>query len=195
MTDSTTDETGARDRFRFLELAEKKFSFLNSLGFKVSQRESTLLRFESSRVFVEVYHEDYSYHVGLDLGRLLEGEVYSLHELLTLVAPAELVHARCQAATPEVLERCLSTIAALVDKQCRPLLLGDPAAFASLRSTVAPLRARSTLQAQLGSIIRRADSAWEAKDLPLAMTLYEQAEPALERSRARRLAYLRKKAL
>lgn len=179
------------ERPSFAEIAEINFLFLISLGFKMTRCDATLLRFESPAVFVDIYYDPLSHHVGLDLGLLRESSAFSLHEVLTFLAPAELASARCQASNSEMLERCLSEIASLVDNQCQPLLRGDLAAFASLRSIVAPMRMRATLEAQFGAVIDRADRAWEAKDLQLAMALYEKAQPALDDIRVRRLAYLR----
>jgi hypothetical protein len=140
-----------------------------------------------------VYHGRSSYQIGLELGRLHHGDRYSLHELLTAVAPDEVGRARCQTSDPKVLERCLSAIADVVAKKCGPLLGGDAVSFENLRSSVAPMRKTATLQARFGAILDRADQAWEAKDLRLATDLYQQAEPALNETRCRRLKYLRHK--
>lgn len=180
-------------RLDFVDLALKAFGFLLDGGFSVARRDETLLRFESSDVFVNVYHGRSSYEVGLELGRLQEGEMYSLHEVLTAVAPGEVQRARCQTTDREMLARCLDVIAEKVEQRCQLLLAGDSIAFEKLRSAVAPQRKAITLEAQFGAIVDRADRAWEAEDLHAAMNLYEQAIPALDRKGARRLQYLRER--
>lgn len=180
-------------RLGFVDLALKAFAFLLDIGFEVVRCEETSLRFESSTVFVNVYHGRCSYHIGLELGRVQEGDLYSLYEILTAVAPYEIEKARWQTTNSKVLERCLSAIAEIINQECRPLLSGAPSAFDSLRSIVGPLRRAATLQAKFGATMDRADRAWEDKDMRLAEDLYKEAEAALDEKRTRRLNYLRSK--
>ena len=177
-------------RLGFIELALSSFAFLLRIGFDLVRREPTRLVFESPVVFVNVYHGRSSYQVGLEIGRLEAGDKYSLHELLAAVAPSEVERARCQTSDPEVLERCLASIAAIVARTCGSLLAGDADAFEDLRVAVAPRRKAVTLEAQFGAVVHRADQAWEAKDLGRAEELYQRAEPALDETRRRRLRYL-----
>lgn len=193
VTSSSSAAATSEGRLGFVDLALEAFAFLLEKGFAVARRDETLLRFESSDVFVNVYHGRSSYQVGLELGRLQEGDLYSLHEVLTAVAPEEVQRARCQTTDREILARCLQAIAEVVEQRCRRLLAGDSIAFEELRSAVAPRRRALTLQAQFGPIMDRADRAWEAKDLRAAMDLYEQATPALDKKRVRRLQFLRER--
>jgi hypothetical protein len=190
MNDSSVDGGGA-GRLGFVDLVLKTFSFLRGLGFEVGRRETTLVRFESGTMFVNVYHGRSSYQVGLELGRIAEGEMYSLHEILRSFAPAEVEVALCQTTDPVVLERCLATMAWIVEKNCGSLLAGDRGAFKRLDSVTARSRRSATIQAQFGAIVDRADRAWENKDFALAAELYEKASPALDETRMRRLAFLR----
>lgn len=180
-------------RLGFARLAQRAFDFLLPLGFEVVRKEGTFLRFESPTVFVNVYHGRFSYQVGLELGRVESGEMYSLHELLAAIAPGEVKRARCQTTDSRVLDRCLSAIAEIVDRECRPLLAGDASAFDSLRAAIAPARTAVTLKAQFGALLDRADRAWEAKDFREALDLYRKAEPALDQARRRRLQYMSKR--
>lgn len=177
-------------RLGFIELALRAFTFLLRTGFSVVRREPTRLVFESDEVFVNVYHGRSSYQVGLEIGRLEDGDKYSLHEILAAVAPTEEERARCQTSDPEVLGRCLSSIADVVARTCGSLLAGDAGAFENLGAAVAPRRKAVTLDAEFGAILDRADQAWEAKELGRAQELYQKAMPALDETRRRRLTYL-----
>lgn len=184
---------GGAGRLGFVDLALKAFAFLLRLGFVVTRRDGTLVRFERDNVFVNVYHGRSSYQVCLELGRVPQNDIYWLHELLSATAPAHIDQARWQTADPEVLGRCLSSIGATIEQCCGPLLNGDTDAFEKLRAAAAPGRRAATLQAQFGAIIDRADKAWESKDLSKAAALYEKSEPGLDATRVRRLEYLRKR--
>lgn len=189
MSFSAPPEGGA-GRLGFVALVMKCFAFLLRLGFAAVRREDTLVRFESDTVFVNVYHGRSSYQVGLELGRIQEGDTYSLYEVLSAVAPGEIERARCQTMDPAVLERCLAAIADTVERECKTLLAGDAAAFEQLRLVTSPMRQAATIQAQFGAIIDRADRAWDAKDFGQAADLYERATPGLDETRTRRLQYL-----
>lgn len=178
----------------FVAAALRAFAFLEHLGFAVVRREPTLIRFESESVFINVYHGRSSYQVGLELGRLQRGELYSLHEVLGGMAPNDLDRARCQTADPATLARCLTSIADTVERNCQLLLVGNDRAFERLDSVVAPMRKSTTLQAKFGAILDRADKAWDQKNLSEAASLYERAAPALDEMRRRRLKYLRSRA-
>lgn len=183
--------SGVQGRLGFIDLAQSAFAFLLRIGFEVVRREPTRLIFESPSVFVNVYHGRSSYQVGLEIGRLDDARhKYSLYEVLLALAPSEVEKATCQTTDRGVLERCLSSIADVVERSCGSLLAGDAGAFEDLRLAVAPRRKAVTLQAQFGAILDRADQAWEAKDLPRAKEFYQKAETALDEPRRRRLRYL-----
>jgi hypothetical protein len=163
------------------------------LGFSAVREESTLIRFESPSIFVNVYHGRASHAVGLELGRIHQGDMYSLHEVLAAVSPADADQARFQASDPGELERCLSKVASTIKEKCTALLTGDETAFAELHSIAAKIRQTATMQAQFGAILTTADKAWQNKDWSAALTLYERAELGLSDTQRRRLEYLRRK--
>jgi len=192
MMNSQADKKG---RLGFADLTLKTFAFLVKMQFRIVKRTETFVRFENDVVFINVYHGRSSYQVGLEIGRIGLSELYSFYEVLSFVAPDEIEKARFQALTYDVLEQCLSKIAATVDQQCRNLLSGDDDDFQALRLTALNLRKKTTLQAQFGGKINGADKAWEAKEYVKAAELYKAAEPALDKTRRRRLIYLNRKLL
>lgn len=189
---STGDKaSNGQGRLGFIDLALRAFAFLLRIGFEVVRREPTRVVFESPTVFVNVYHGRSSYQVGLEIGSLADARhKYSLYEVLAALAPSEVEKASCQTTDPELLERCLSSVADVVGRTCGSLLAGNVDAFEDLRVAVAPRRKAVTLQAEFGAILDRADRAWEAKDLHRAKELYQRAETALDGTRRRRLKYL-----
>jgi hypothetical protein len=186
--------SGGQGRLGFIDLALSAFTFLLRLGFELIRREPTRLVFESPSVFVNVYHGRSSYQVGVEIGRLDDARhKYSLYEVLAVLAPSEVEKATCQTTDPIILDRCLSSIADVVERTCGPLFAGDVGAFEDLRLAVAPRRKEVTVRAQFGAILDRADQAWEAKDLRRAKEFYQKAETALDEPRRRRLEYLMKR--
>ena len=184
---------GGAGRLGFVDLVLKAFAFLLRRRFVVALSEDTLVRFEKDNVFVNIYHGHSSFQVGLELGRLHDCDVYSLYELLSAVAPSDIDRAQCQTADPNLLRRCLESIADTIERNCGALLAGDGKAFEELRSVVSPQRQAVTLHAQFGAILDRGDRAWDLKDLNQAAALYEKGAPALDETRKRRLEYLKKR--
>jgi hypothetical protein len=180
-------------RLRFAALAREAFSFLSEIGFEVVRAEPTLVRWEGHDVFVTCYHGRASYQVGLELGRLDREERFSLHEVLTAVAPQEVKKARYQAVEPAVLARCLNDIADTVRTHAAGLLAGERSAFESLQAATSAARRSATLWAQFGAVIDEADLAWQGGDRGRAADLYESAAPALDNARRRRVNYVRHK--
>lgn len=177
---------------RFPDLALDAFAFLGDIGFRVVRREALLVRLASDAVSVTIYVGRSSFQVGLEVGRTDRPEIYSLHEVLMAFAPEDIAKARCQAVDYNVLVRCLSAIAKTIRACCRDLLEGDSEAFATLRETASGLRRATTLEAQYGATIDDADRAWRENARDTAAALYAEAEPALNETRRRRLAYMRR---
>jgi hypothetical protein len=188
----TPDEPG-EGRYGFISLVLRELAFLPQLGFSVVLRESTRVRFESERVFVNVYHGRQSHAVGVELGLTRDGELYNLFEVFSACAPEDLDRARYQASDADELERGLRKVAHTMEEKCRLVLEGDESAFVKLREVAEQLRKAATQQAQFGAILSRADQAWDDKDWGAARSLYERAEPTLNSTQRRRLEYMRKK--
>ena len=102
---------GSEGRLDFTTFVLREFAFLFQLGFSVARKESTLVRFESKTCFPNVYHGRSSHAVGVELGRIRQGDMYSLYEVLAAVSPANVDRARFQVSDPAELERCLSLVA------------------------------------------------------------------------------------
>ena len=188
-----TQEESAQGRLRFAELVPKAFAFLLRIGLIVVRREATLVRFESDAVFVNIYHGRASYQIGVEIGRLNSQEKYSLHELLMAFAPDEVDKARYQTGKADLLKQYLTELASTIDAKCRDVLVGDADAFEVLERVTSVSRQAATLQAEYGAIVDQADKAWEDKNLDRAATLYEASQPALDKTRRRRLEYLRER--
>lgn len=177
----------------FDHLALDAFAFLAEMGFKVVERTPTFVRLERGEVFVQLYHGRSSHQVGLELGREAHGQLFSLNEVLVAFAPDLAEQARYQATEPDVLERCLRSVAKTLREQATEVLLGEDAAFLILSQTATKVRRTATLGAQYGAILDQAERAWTDGDRERAAELYEKAEPALDETGRRRLVFVRDK--
>ena len=176
----------------FVALTKKAFEFLLKLDFVVTKTDTALVRYESSKVFINIFQERLSYHIDAEIGRIAEGDLYSLYETLSVMAPSEINCSKYQTTDPEVLERCLKDIADVFERYLKHLLLDENSVFDKLQAGVSRSRLAYTLKAQFGPIIDKADRAWEAKEMGQALSLYSEAEQGLDETRIKRLEYLRK---
>jgi len=188
--------TGAdRGRLGFPQAVAREFAFLEStFGFRQVKESTTLVRYESDRLFLNVFHGRGSYEIGLELGRLSRPEVhYRLPLMVSALAPSYAGRKEFQASSRDGVERCVTELARTLKRYCRAVLRGDAEALRKVEKAARVQSERVTLQAQFGAIIDLADQAWETKDFPRAKELYEKAEKALDTTRKRRLEYLSEK--
>lgn len=183
-----------RERLGFTEAVKASFHFLEAeYGFQRVREEVTFVRYESSTVFVNVFHSRGSYEVGVEVGKRVNPEHrYRLPEMLSALAPNFSGQTWFQASSPEGVRSSVSEVARLASLFCAPIMSGEEEAFAKVDTAAKVEGERVTLQMQFGAIINRADEAWEKKELESALDLYRRAEPALDVTRRRRFEYLLK---
>ncbi len=181
-----------RDQLGFAEAVMREFVFLEaSYGFRRIKEVTTYVRYESEFLFLNVFHGRGSYEIGVELGRLSDPAVhYRLPSLIVGLAPGYSGRTVFQASERRAVENCVAQVAHALRTHCGAALSGDAEALRLVEKVATAESERETLQAQFGAIIERADQAWEAKNLRLATDLYQQADPALNGTRGRRLKYL-----
>lgn len=119
------------EALKFPELAKRAFSFLLDRHFHVIREEATSLRYESSRVYVDVYRDYLSYHIDFTVGTLGHPkDRVSMFELTTLAGASPLTD--FQPLTAEQMEVDLAELARILDTYGRRALEGDPAIFEAL---------------------------------------------------------------
>src|ERR1700680_1402044 len=125
-----------RAKLGFQEAVLSGFKFLSEFGFRPVEQKVTFVRYESSQVFVNVYHGRASYELGVEVGRLTEPE-RKLH-VFTIVCWAGAAqaegfgqHVMFQVGTRTGVLEFVPKLAALVKKYAIALLQGDENAFHS----------------------------------------------------------------
>src|SRR5437867_2829688 len=121
-----------REALGFVPAAEDAFRFLiRDYAYRIVKTETTLLRYESDRLFVNVYRGRGSYELGFELGQHRERphqpEVF--YTLTDILDAAEVLTASgytlLQASTPERVERLVHELARVVQQHAGPVLRGD----------------------------------------------------------------------
>src|SRR2546430_3685910 len=78
-----------RARLRFRDCVLRDFQFLSEFGLRPVEEKTTFVRYESTNVFVNIYHGRASFELGVEVGRLAEP-----HEKVTLYDIVAWAHAQ-----------------------------------------------------------------------------------------------------
>jgi len=183
-----------RAKLGFKDAVLSSFKFLGEFGLRPIEEKVTFVRYESSEVFLNVYHGRASFEMGVELGRLKDPEK-ELH-IFTIVywAGAEKAegfgqHVMFQIGTLEGVQEFVPKLAVLVKKYAVPLLRGDEDSYRSALEFQARRFADEIKQGNSRVIRGKAEAAWHAKDYAQIVELYGPVRDDLNEVEAKKLAY------
>jgi hypothetical protein len=194
-----TEPGPERDRLGFAPAVVEAFAFLEEeYGFRRVATLVTYVRYESPKVFVNVFHGRASYELGVELG--LRGpdprqeDHYSLHEFLRFAAPpVSSQYKPFQVTRPETVATFVPVLADLLKSHAGPALVGDEKFFSELQAAVSRDRRALGTEMRLGAIRDRAVEAWQLKEYARFVSLLAPVEPDLTDLERRKLAYARRR--
>jgi hypothetical protein len=195
---ATIDPGPGRELLGFKEAALSSFAFLSSYGFKRVQEESTLVRYESKTVFVNVYHGRGSYEIGIEIGRLDRPEKYGLEYIVSEAGKAAWESegfgrsTMFQVSSRDGVQRFVPKVAELVKKYADHFLRGDHAFYDGLEKVNARRADEFTRQQGLARKRKTAEAAWQEKNYPKVVELYSSMREDLTSVEAGRLSYAAK---
>ena len=170
------------------------FRFLANFGLRPVEEKVTLVRYESSEVFVNVFHGRASYELGVEIGRLKDQDAkLSIFDIVRW-AGAEKgegfgQHVMFQVSSREGVREFVPKLAALVRKHAVPLLRGDEDAYCTALESRAKRYADEVKEGDLRVVRSKADAAWQAKDYAQVVELYGPVREELTEVEAKKLAY------
>ena len=189
-----------RARLGFKEAALSSFKFLNDFSFHLAQEKTTLLRYESPKVFVNVYHGRASFELGIEVGRLIEpNEKVTLYDMVAWAGAEKTEgfgqHVMFQVSTPEGVKEFVPKLAHLLQKYGAPFLEAKDNAYHSIRE----LRSRAAIdyekQVNLSNLRGKAEAAWRGKDYAQIVELYSSVREELTEVEAKKLTYAEQQVL
>jgi hypothetical protein len=185
-----------RRAFHFPEAVEANFGFLAGRGFKRVQGEETLVRFQSDRAYVNVYHGRKSFEVGLEIGPFQSVEApYSMSEIIRLVEANKADEYRNYSArSTEGVAEGVRQLAALFHRYVDAGLLKDPKLFESLLVGRETWKQGFALEVNLTQVRRKLEAAWHSKDYAKVVELLKPLRDALTPTELQKLDYAEKHA-
>ena len=188
-----------RHSLGFAESVKNAFSFLaENFGFRERVAAATLVRYESDKMFLNVYHGRQSYELGVEVGCLHDAEAYRYR--LPEVLGAFLGGVRhqnayyFQASDRGSVRRCAEAAASLVEQHYGAVLEGDPLALKRLEAFTSGRNDEYTREVVQRPTRDSAERAWQGKDYSTVVELYGSIRSDLTPVERKRLEYAEKQA-
>ena len=189
-----------RARLGFEDAVLPNFKFLADFGLRPVEENITFVRYESSEVFVNIFHGRASYELGVEIGRLKEpGTKLSIFDIVRSVGAEKAEgfghHVMFQVSSREGVRTFVPKLAALVREYALPFLRGDEHAYRSARESRAKRYTDEAREGNLRVVRSKADAAWQARDYAHVAELYGSIRQELTEVEAKKLAYAEQHAL
>jgi hypothetical protein len=194
-----------KDRWKlgFKEAALASFRFLRDYGLECAQSDVTFVRYDSPKIFVNVYHGRGSYELNVEIGRYEGSRKDSPMGLDAVLgwkrAPErKLLNTEVplfRAENPESLQEIVPRMAALFRKYAEPLLEADEESFKSFDEYCNLESIRLGERYTTGTTRWKAGRALQQKDWKQVIQSYESMREDLSQREAAELAYAQQQVL
>src|SRR5579872_581886 len=188
-----------KDRWKlgFKEAVLTNFQFLQDYGLECAQSDVTFVRYDSPKIFVNVYHGRGSYELNVEIGwhdgpqkespmsldAVLGWKRAPERKLLNTEVPL------FRAENPESLQEMVPKMAALFRKYAEPLLRADEESFESFDKYCNLESIRLGERYTTGTTRWKAARAFQRKDWKQVIQSYESMVEDLSQTEAAELAY------
>jgi len=187
-----------RRQLGFEDAVLASFAFLRTYGLKSVETGPTFVRFESRRVFANIYHGRASYEVGVEIGLKARREKYGLDYLVSWAGKAAWEAegfgrgTLFQVSSREAVQRIVPRVAEIVKKYGEPFLVSDPGFYEQLDEANRRASAEFTRKQHLDDVRKLAEAAWSQKKFSRVSELYQSIQEDLTTIESKRLSYARK---
>jgi len=189
------DDNRVTDRslLRFADEVKVHFAFLEPLGFCCTHSETTLVRFESSKLAINIYHGLQSYEISLEIECPQTLDTYSYGALLRLVDSEQAKQYRDYAThTVEGVAEGVRQLAERFRKCVDVGILNDSKLFSRLKLQRAEWARSYALETQLEQARKKAESAWREKDFEKVVQAFAPLQEHLNSSDLKKFEYAKK---
>ncbi len=184
-----------RTNLQFKESVLSNFNFLSELGFRAVEEKVTFVRYESSGIFLNIFHGRSSFEMNVEIGRLsnLNNANLSVFGIVDWARPTEAEdfgkNVMFQTSTREGVEKFVPQLARLIRKYAIPLLRNDEPSWIEALSIKADRWRSYVEETNPCSMREKAEAAWHAKDFALVIELYRPALHSLTEIELKRLKF------
>jgi hypothetical protein len=181
---------------QFADIAQDAFSFLKQLGFKLVQRDSERLQYETDQSIVVVEWDtrsgEINVFVGLQPKMSERQDMFSLNDLLNMLnEDAAKRKTPYQVAEENRLAPFLWKLAEDTRVHAQPALAGDRMFFRRLETFRSAQSQAHMRDMKLRGVRSEADKAWKERDFDKMINLYSSIESDLSEAERGKLDYAR----
>jgi len=183
----------------FTDAVRGNFGFMKDHGFKEVRAEDTIIRYETERVFLNVYHGRSSHELGIEVGLLETGgrdvHGYPLGAFVRLMDPEEGSRLRyfC-ATTPGEVGTGVQRLAVQVRHYVDRALKGDERIFSELAQQQREWASEFADEVAYNQVGPKAAEAFRQQNYRKAAELYESIRGKLTPAELKKLEYAKKHA-
>jgi len=194
-----TEPGQERYKLGFREEVLSQFNYLiTEYGFQCVKTEVTLVRYESQKVFINIYHGRASYELNVEIGLLINSFIlgeqnYTLTELVELEgAPNGTYQAYFQVSSQAGVKKFVPIIAKYVKEHAHNILIGDKSTFERLAQIRTQMSDKYLVKMTLDRVRPRAEEAWKDKRYREFVELYEPIKNDISPTESKKLVYAKK---
>jgi hypothetical protein len=188
------DATGGRESLRFAGEVERSFSWLERLGFRISEKTETLVRYQASTVEVMIYHGQSSFEIGVEIGPRSSADRFSMSELIRIKDPELAKQYRNPAATsPAAVSRFAKEQSVRFQQYGDLALHGDESVWDLLKGARITWSHEYASAASRSNTLLKAREAFRSRAFPEVVSLLEPLEGQLSIAEHRMLDIARRK--
>lgn len=189
-----------REKLGFKDAVLSSFKFLGEHGLRPVEEKMTFVRYESSEVFVNIYHGRASFELGVEVGRLAEpDEKVTLYDIVAEAGADKAEgfgqHVVFQVSSREGVQEFVPKLAHLVQKYGTPFLKADASAYSAVHEARSRGAVEYEKQVNLRDVRKKVEAAWHAKDYTQVVELYGPVRKELTEVEAKKLAYAEQQVL
>jgi hypothetical protein len=188
-----------RNQLGFVSEVMSTFKFLSTeFGFICVKVEPSFIRYESTSIFINIYHGRTSSELGVEIGKLanipgIQENWYTIGEVMDLMGIREkLGYTFFQASTQERVRKLVPKLAEYVREYAKPIIEGNTQIFEKLEV----LRSRKSdeyiKEMHLSRTREEAEKTWRKKDYAKLVELYNSMKEDLTLVEFKKLEYAQK---
>lgn len=186
-----------RTNLGFQEEVKEYFGFLlTEYGFECVFSDPYCVKFNSDKVYLNVYHERISYEIYFEIGMLPEHYQNTLKVgVKNIIEATENISAKSfyQASTKENVSIAVKELANLVKQYGKNALIGTVEYFQTISDRKAKKQQSELIMEKLKIAENKAENAWKKKDYKTVIEIYENIEAHLNTIQTKKLELARKK--
>lgn len=183
-----------RESLGFKDAVVSSFRFLTDMGLHLVDEKATFVRYESSDVFINIFHGRASYEINVEIGRIRD-----INNRLSIAGIVDWAgaynaegfgrHVMFQTNTRDGIQESVPRLASLVKKYAVPLLRNEDSAWGKALQLQAHRWNEYINEVNMTAMREKADAAWRKKDYVRVVELYDAVRQNLTEVEAKKLAY------